>query len=198
MRIFLAGATGVIGSRLIPLLVEQGHEVAGLTRSPQKVAAIDRAGARGIVADVLDHGAIRQAVVDFDPDLVLHQVTDLPEHRASLPLKLRSLNRVRTVGTENLVSAALAGRARIIAQSIAFPVPSVAKRAVQYLEDRVYEVDGLVLRYGQFYGPGTWSEHAPKGDSVVSVDNAAAQTVALLEEPGGIIQVLDSGTTRLA
>ncbi|GIG55272.1 NAD-dependent epimerase/dehydratase family protein [Demequina activiva] len=197
MRILLAGATGVIGERLVPLLVAAGHGVVGLTRTPSKVAQLEAAGATGVVVDILDAAAVRAAAVAAAPDIVMHQVTDLPDRALAMPLKVRALGRVRTVGTDNLVAAAAATDARVIAQSIAFPVPAIAQRPVDHLERAVQGARGLVLRYGQFWGEGTWARSAPKGGRALHVDTAAQRTVEALDEPGGILEVLDSGVTRI-
>lgn len=197
MRIVLAGVGGALGSRLAPELMRRGHEVVGITRYPQNVAAIEALGARGVVADVLEHDGLRSAIVEADPDLVMHEVTGLPKVRATVPIRTRAVARVRTVGTENLVSAAAAAQARFMAQSVAFPLQRSVQRAVTYLEDRAREVDGLVVRYGHFYGPGTWFPQRSKDDESVQIETAARLTADLVDEPGGIVTVLDSGITRL-
>lgn len=196
MRILLAGATGVIGARLVPLLVAAGHEVIGLTRSPEKVPSLLAAGVEARVVDILERDVVLRVVEHAAPDLVMHQVTDLPDSRAALVLKLRALGRVRTVGTDNLVEAAKVVGARVIAQSIAFAVPAPARGPVKHLEHEVLKASGLVLRYGELWGEGTWFD-APHGDRALHVDAAATATAAALGEPSGILQVLDSGTTRV-
>jgi len=197
VRIVLAGATGVIGVRLVPLLTAAGHDVVGFTRTPSKVASIEEAGATGMTVDILDASATRDAVTAAAPDLVLHQVTDLPDSVAGLIFKMKALGRVRTLGTDNLVAAARAAEAHVVAQSVAFTVPGPARRPVEYLESAVLGARGLVLRYGQFYGPGTWSD-APKGDRALHIDTAAQATVDVLSEPSGVLEILDSGVTRVA
>ena len=123
MKIFLAGATGVIGRRLTPLLVAAGHDVTGTTRSADKAAALKEQGAQAVVVDVFDRTALRDAVVQARPDVVIHRLTDLPqafdpERRGEA---LRRNARLRIEGTANLVAAARAGGARrLISQSIAF------------------------------------------------------------------------------
>jgi uncharacterized protein YbjT (DUF2867 family) len=197
VRIVLAGATGVIGVRLLPLLVAAGHHVVGLTRAPAKVAQIEAAGATGATVDILDAAAIRDAVLAAEAELVMHQVTDLPDSRWAMPFKVRGLARVRTLGTDNLQAAATAAGARVVAQSIAFPVPGIAQRPVDHLERVVLGAEGLVLRYGQFWGDGTWSATAPSGTPALHVDTAAARTVEALGAPTGVLEVLDSGVTRI-
>ena len=119
MRVFLAGATGVIGIRLVPLLVGEGHEVSGMTRSPEKAPTIAALGAMPVVCDVFDATALVEAVVGFAPDLVIHQLTDLPDHLDELSDYVARNNRIRTEGTRNLLAAAAAVGARLLAQSIA-------------------------------------------------------------------------------
>jgi len=182
MRIFLAGATGVIGRQLVPLLVAEGHDVVGTTRSPAKLDALRAAGAEPVVLDALDAGATRAAVDDARPDVVIHELTALPQRID--PRKIERdfvLNdRLRSEGTRYLVEAArAAGARRIIAQSIAFayapgPPGTVrvesdpllatdeapksfrrSTRALADLERSVLDARGLVLRYGYFYGGGS-------------------------------------------
>ena len=104
-RIYLAGASGVIGSRLVPLLVDAGYTVGAMTRSSEKAARLASLGAEPIVCDVFDRGALTTAVRSFSPDLVLHELTDLPDAVEDLP-KARLLNaRIRVEGTRNLIDA---------------------------------------------------------------------------------------------
>lgn len=202
MRVFIAGGTGVIGSRVAALLAVQGHDVAATSRSIDRVKSLaggqtlDHGGVVGMVVDILDSDGLAAAVRDFAPDVVMHQVTDLPRSRALLPFRLRRLARVRTRGTDNLVAAASAVDARVIAQSVAFPLPRVARRPIDHLETTVLGASGLVLRYGAFYGDGTWSP-TPAGDHAVHIDAAARATVDALGERTGIIEVLDAGVTRV-
>ncbi|MEV6655933.1 NAD-dependent epimerase/dehydratase family protein [Nocardia fluminea] len=192
MRIFLAGATGVIGSRLLPLLVGAGHEVAGLTRSPSRAAAISATGATAVVLDVYDADGLAAAVLDFAPDLVMHQLTDLPDDVARLATSGEANSRIRTEGTTNLLAAAAtAGAKRLVAQSIAWTPPAGRGDAVATHESAVLAAGGVVLRYGQFYGPGTYYETTPPARPRVHVDTAAARTLALLEEPTGVVVVVD-------
>jgi len=121
MRIFMAGASGVIGIRLTPLLVGAGHTVAGMTRSPGKAQTLRELGAEPIVCDVYDAGRLTDAVVAFRPDAVIHQLTDLPDDVADLPSSGAANSRMRTEGTRNLIVAAgAAGASRFVAQSIAW------------------------------------------------------------------------------
>ncbi|MFE5475979.1 NAD-dependent epimerase/dehydratase family protein [Nocardia sp. NPDC056541] len=192
MRIFLAGATGVIGSRLLPLLVGAGHDVAGLTRSPSKAAAVRATGATAVVHDVYDADGLTTAVLDFTPDLVMHQLTDLPDEVALLAGSGEANSRIRTEGTANLLAAAAAaGAKRFLAQSIAWTLPAGRGDAIATHESAVLAAGGVVLRYGQFYGPGTYYESTPPAHPRIHVDTAAARTLELLEAPTGIVVVVD-------
>jgi nucleoside-diphosphate-sugar epimerase len=158
MRVFLAGASGVIGARLVPLLADAGHCVAGMTRSPKKVDDLRKLGCKPIVCDVFDREHLDDAVRGFGPDLVMHQLTDLPDDIDALPGFRTRNDRMRSEGTRNLVDAARASNAgRVIAQSIAWEQPTEAgRRVVLSHEEMVLDTGGVVVRYGQFYGPGTF------------------------------------------
>jgi len=192
MRIFLAGASGVIGVRLIPLLVRDGHEVAGMTRSPGKTAALRELGAEPVVCDVFDAGALAKAVTAFGPELVMHQLTDLPDQVERIREFAAGNNRIRTEGTRNLLAAAAqAGATRFLAQSIAW-IPPAGGEAVAEHERLVLAAGGVVIRYGTFYGPGTYSgaDRVPPPPRI-QVDEAARRTVALLTAPSGVVVVTD-------
>jgi nucleoside-diphosphate-sugar epimerase len=171
-RIFVAGSTGVIGARLVSLLLGAGHAVVGMTRRPESAHALVALGAEAVVADALDRTALLTAVERARPDVVMHQLTDLAGGS-------RAANaQVREVGTHNLVDAArAAGVRRVIAQSIAWayapgddpadeatpldtgaPEPrQTTIRGIAALESAVHEArEWVVLRYGLLYGPGTW------------------------------------------
>jgi len=209
MRVFLAGAGGVIGRRLTPLLVKMGHQVAGTTRSADKAGAIRAMGAEPVVVDVFDAEALKRAVAAAKPDAVIHQLTDLaygpnsPRYQESLKRNAR----IRVEGTPNLAAAAkAAGVRRLIAQSIAFiyaqgpgarvetdpmaPAEGAMAStipAVKALEDAVLAMpEGIVLRYGYFYGPGTWSPDGPGRRPCVNLDAAAhvAANALTRGEPG--------------
>lgn len=200
-RIFVAGASGVIGRRLCPLLLSDGWRVIGSTRSPEKAAALRAIGVEPVVVDVFDAAALHRALADARPEVVIHQLTDLP---AGLdPTKMAEAlgrnARIREIGTHHLVAAAAAaGVGRMIAQSIAFayapgPLPfdesstlniaapeharRLTARAVASLEQQVLAGPfvGIVLRYGRFYGPGTGFEEPARG-TPVHVDAAADAT----------------------
>src|SRR6185312_737312 len=108
MRVFLAGASGVIGIRLLPLLVAQGHVVAALTRSPAKAARLRGRGGEPVVCDVFDAAGLTAAVARFRPDAVVHQLTDLPDRREELDAYAAANDRIRSEGTRNLIAAAQA------------------------------------------------------------------------------------------
>jgi hypothetical protein len=183
MRVFLAGATGVIGVRLVPLLLAAGHEVAGMTRSQPDVVA--RLGAAPVVCDVYDLPRLREAVASFGPELVLHQLTDLPDRYEELEASLARNRRIRDEGTRNLLAAAPG--VRMVAQSIAFP-PGAPEH-----ERLVLEAGGVVVRYGVFYGPGTYGgDTRPEGVPAIHVDDAARRTVELLDAPAGsVLEVVE-------
>ena len=193
MRIFLAGASGVIGQRLIPRLVQAGHVVGGMTRSPSKTELLSHLGAEPILCDVFDREALIKAVRDFKPDVMLNELTDLPDDAAQISA-LADLNaRIRTEGTRNLIEAARrSGSPKILAQSVAWQLPDGPDaQAVAELERSVLAEGGVVLRYGQFYGPGTYNEQQPPEGPRVHIDRAAERTVEALGEPTGIVVIID-------
>jgi uncharacterized protein YbjT (DUF2867 family) len=191
MRIFLAGATGVVGVRLIPRLREAGHEVVGMTRSPDKVELLRGLGAEPVVCDVFDPDPLKAAVIGAAVEMVMHQLTDLPDGVDQLPTYRERNNRMRTEGTRNLIEAARAASVRrLMAQSIAWE-PAGGAVAVQDLERMVLDFGGVVLRYGQLYGPGTFYEEALPEPPRISVDEAARRTVELLDAPSGVIVVTE-------
>ena len=180
MRIFLAGATGAIGRHLIPMLLADGHQVTGLTRSPERASALAAAGVEPVVADALDAQAVLGAVGAARADAVIHQLTAIPERLdpRKIVRDFELTDRLRSEGTRHLVAAAqAAGVGRILAQSVAFAYapgppgtvhreadplnmdpPAQFRRsagALAELERTVLEAGGQVLRYGYFYGPGS-------------------------------------------
>lgn len=197
-RIFLAGASGAIGQRLIPLLRAAGHDVTGTTRFDAKAATLRALGAEPVVVDVFDAGALKQAVLAAKPAIVIHQLTDLPPglDPARMADALGRNARIRVEGTRNLIAAAIAaGARRLITQSIAWmyapgPQPhgeddpldqvtegprGVTLAGVVSLETQTLRsppLQGIVLRYGQLYGPGTGSDRA-HGSAPLHVDAAA-------------------------
>jgi nucleoside-diphosphate-sugar epimerase len=245
MKIFVAGATGVLGRALVPELVAQGHDVAGMTRSASKQDLVQSLGARPVVADALNADAVAQAVASAEPEVIVHQLTALSGKMsvrdARHPERFRGAimtNRLRTEGTDHLLAAGrAAGARRFVAQSFGAlrwartggpvlteaepldPNPPGALRAalvgILHVERAVTEIDwgeGLVLRYGGFYGPGTAISLAPDapmaaavrkrrfpiiGDgggvfSHVHIDDAAAATVAAVDHAQpGIYNIVD-------
>jgi nucleoside-diphosphate-sugar epimerase len=194
VRVFLAGATGVIGVRLLPLLVEAGHVVAGMTRSPERADGLRAAGAEPVVCDVFDAEALRAAVVDFGPEAVMHQLTDLPDDAAQVSEWGPRNMRMRREGTSNLIEAArAAGAGRFVAQSVAWELPGERHVAVADMERMVFDYGGVIVRYGQLYGPGTYWEDEKPEPPRVDVDEAARRTVPTLDaEPGSVVEIVDS------
>ncbi|MGZ4179621.1 MAG: NAD-dependent epimerase/dehydratase family protein [Solirubrobacteraceae bacterium] len=245
MKIFVAGATGVLGRALVPQLVERDHEVVGMTRSASKQDLVRNLGARPVVADALDPDAVAEAVASAEPEVIVHQLTALSgklsardmRHPDRSPMATMT-NRLRTEGTDHLLAAGrTVGARRFVAQSFAAfrwartggPVlteadpldsnPPAALRAplvgILHVERAVTTIDwgeGLVLRYGGFYGPGTAISLAPDapmaapvrkrrfpiiGDgggvwSHVHIDDATAATVAAVDHgQPGIYNIVD-------
>ena len=186
MKVFLAGSTGAIGKRLVPLLVEAGHEVVALVRAPQKGKAAEVLGAQPAVADALDRAALTAAVRKAEPEAIIHQLTALTGVASfrRLDEDFALTNRFRTEVTDTLLAAGrAAGTRRFLAQSFCGwpfapvggpvkteedpldPDPPASFRktlaAIRYLEDtvqRAADLEALALRYGFFYGPGTGIE----------------------------------------
>jgi nucleoside-diphosphate-sugar epimerase len=215
MRIFVAGASGAIGRRMTPLLRSSGYEITGLTRSPQTARALEAAGVRPVVADVYDAAALDDAVVAARPDVVIHQLTDLPrslDDEAQLAAAYPRNARIRIEGTRNLIAAALAASAkRFLVQSVAFayaagPEPHaetdplnladgprlVTVRAAADMEQQVLAsgMEPIVLRYGLLYGPGTWTE-GPARKPGLHVDAAAQAAFATITRGHGIYNIAD-------
>jgi nucleoside-diphosphate-sugar epimerase len=179
MRVFVAGATGVIGRRLLPLLTSRGHEVVGLARSYGAAVEVEMLGAVVAEADALDSNALSRVVKDAAPDAVVHLLTAIPAkvNPRRMSRDFAQTNRLRTEGTRNLLYAAeRAGAKRVITEGLAciyepnkwVPATEVAPlwrdpprqfapvlAALRSLEERTREADGLVLRLGQLYGHGT-------------------------------------------
>jgi nucleoside-diphosphate-sugar epimerase len=245
MKVFVAGASGALGARLVPQLGAAGHQVAAMTRTPSKQDGLRALGARPVVADALDPDAVAGVVGEAEPEVIVHELTALsgtlsasdmrhPDRSASVIMT----NRLRTEATDHLLAAGRAvGARRFVAQSYAGwrwartggpvqteadpldPDPPAALRpglaAILHLEQAVTTIqwgDGLVLRYGNFYGPGTAISSAPDavmtalirkrrfplvGDgggvwSHVHIDDAATATVAAVERgQPGIYNVVD-------
>jgi nucleoside-diphosphate-sugar epimerase len=216
MNVFLAGASGVIGRRLVPMLREAGHSITGTTRSPAKAEALRLVGAEPVVVDVFDADALARAVARAAPRVVIHQLTDLPAAPGTPGYEagLERNAKLRIEGTANLVAAArAAGVARLIAQSIAFVyAPGEGARresdpldvdadgqrkrtvaAVAALEQATLSMpEGIVLRYGFLYGPGTWFGDAPRAKPALHVDAAAhAALLAIIKGAHGIYNIAE-------
>jgi 2-alkyl-3-oxoalkanoate reductase len=177
MRVFVAGASGAIGTRLVPQLIDAGHEVIGTFRSPGGAERLRALGAEPVALDLLDAGAVRNAVLDSEPDAIIHQATALANvgDLKNFDRTFAQTNRLRTEGTDALLAAAReAGVSRFVAQSYAparyardggpvkseddpldpTPLPSMRESfaAMRYLDEAVKEAGGIALRYGTFYG----------------------------------------------
>lgn len=192
MRIFLAGASGVIGTRLVPLLVADGHVVAGMTRSKEKADVLRAIGAEPVVCDVYDAVALQEAVVAFRAEVVVHQLTDLPDDQRSIPRFEAANARIRREGTRNLLAAARAcGASGIVAQSVAWELGGDAGAAVREHERAVLDAGGVVLRYGQLYGPGTYFAEEKPAPPRIHIDEAARRTVPALNAAPGVMLVTE-------
>lgn len=189
MRIFLAGATGVIGIRLVPLLVALGHDVAGMSRSEASGDRLRALGAQPVACDVYDLGRLSSAIDAFAPDLVMHQLTDLPDDGRLVPEHIARNERMRSEGTANLLAAS--GGAAVLAQSIAFTPVGGNDASVRAHEAAILEAGGVVLQYGLLYGPGTWFPDTVPPGPRIQVDTAARRTAGLLDAPSGVVVVVD-------
>jgi nucleoside-diphosphate-sugar epimerase len=245
MRVLLAGATGALGRRLLPKLIDAGHEVVGTTSSPEKLAALAAAGADGIVMDGLDRASVGDAVAGAEPEVVIHQLTALAKmgNLKKFDEEFAETNRLRTTGTDHLLAASrAAGVKRFIAQSYTGwpnertggrvkdetspldPTPTAVSArtldAIRYVEGAVTsatDLEGLALRYGSFYGPGTGL--AKGGDllkmvakrrlpvvaggagvwSFCHIDDAASATVAaVIQGAPGVYNIVDDEPSAVA
>lgn len=245
MRIFIAGATGVLGRSLVPLLVQRGHEVTGMTRSPQKRQLLEQLGACPVVADALDPDAVGAAISAAEPEVVVHQLTALSDLTGmrNFDQAFAQNARLRGEGTDILLSASrAAGVKRFVAQCYAGfllarsdkevlteedpldPDPPApfrnALRADRHLEAAVTGAswtEGIALRYGAFYGPGTSMSTRPPGlqselvrkrqypiigggagyTSFIHIEDAATATAAAIEKGRrGIYHVTDNEPVR--
>jgi nucleoside-diphosphate-sugar epimerase len=225
VRVFVAGATGVIGRRLLPALSAAGHEAIAMTRSRAKADGLISQGIEAVVCDAYDAAGLTRAVGDARADRIVHALTDLPAeiNMRRIERDTASTGRLRREGTRNLIAAAMAaGVERIVAESIAFAyapagdwvkdedaplatatLPFIVE-PLAALERQVTDAGGVVLRYGQLYGPGTsftkdgsWATNLRRrrlpivgaGSGVFSflyVDDAASATVAALEHRGPV------------
>jgi nucleoside-diphosphate-sugar epimerase len=239
MKVFVAGATGALGKQLVPMLVANGHDVVGMTRTEAKRAQLRNVGAEPVVADALDADAVGRAVGEAEPDVIVHQLTAIPAtiNMRHFDREFALTNRLRTEGTDHLLSAGQAlGVKRFVIQSNAGlyartdgpikredapldddPPPEMRQglAALRHLEAVVtgaHWTDGVVLRYGWFYGPGTSIALDPLGSQIelirkrrfpivgrgtgiwsfVHIEDAATATVTAVEGgPGGVYNVVD-------
>jgi nucleoside-diphosphate-sugar epimerase len=240
MRIFVAGATGAVGRHLVPMLVAAGHEVTATTKTPGKVAQLRQAGAEPVVVDGLDRAAVLAAVRGAGPEAIVHELTALSGMRSlrNMDRVFGVTNELRTRGTDNLLAAAAeTGTGRVVAQGYTGwtnersggPVkteddpldprvpPSAARslKAIKYVEETVPRAvpEGIVLRYGSFYGPGASQvllDMVRKRQvpvigggtgiwSFIEVTDAAAATVAAVERGApGVYNVVDSDPAPVA
>ena len=214
-RIFVAGASGAIGRRLCRLLVNEGWSVIGTTRSLEKVPMLRDLGVEPEIVDVFNEALLLEIVRKAEPEVVVHQLTDLPPalDPAKMAEALVRTDRLREIGTRNLVGAAVAaGVQRMVAQSLAFvyapgpmpyredaplnlddPVFGATARAVASLEQQVLAapLTGIVLRYGKLYGPGTGFD-LPASDGPLHVDDAAdAARRALTRGETGVYNIAE-------
>jgi hypothetical protein len=192
MRVFLAGASGVIGVRVLPLLVGRGHIVAAMTRSAGKADQLSALGGEPVVCDVYDLEALKAAVTAFAPEAVVHQLTDLPDGLDELTQRSAGNDRMRSEGTRNLIAAAQNASAnRFVAQSIAWR-PERGDQIVKQHEQWVLAVGGVVARYGRLYGPSTYYEHELPPHPRIRLDDAARATPPLLDAPSGIRTIVEN------
>ena len=224
MRIFVAGATGAMGKRLVPLLVANGHEVVGTTRSALRLRELEALGAKPVVLDVLDAEAVGRIVSEAQPDVVVHQATALSDlgNLRNLDAAFGDTNRLRTEGTDNLLAAAMAvGATKFVAQSFAgWPYakegslvkdeeapldpspPANAEQsmaAIRHLEKAVVGAEalaGIVLRYGGFYGPGTSLFEG--GEHVAAIRKRAFPLVGSSAGMWSFVHIDDAAAATLA
>lgn len=217
-RVFLAGASGAIGRPLTAMLVAAGHEVTGTSRTPDGAARIETAGARAVIVDALDGAAVLAAVRAARPEVVIHQLTSLatPPGTSLTPEILARNTHLRQVGTRHLVGAAAAvGARRVIAQSIAWlyprgpephdegepidsddPATDETRTGIVDLERQVTRdprFEGIVLRYGRLYGPGTWAPEPVTPPTVHVHDAARAAVLAVDAGTPGIYHIAEPG-----
>ena len=212
-RVFLAGAAGAIGRRLVPLLTAYGFEVVGTTRAEARAEQLRAAGVVPMIVNMFDADAVLRAVIEASPTVVIHQLTDLPQvfdSQAMDAARVRNA-RLREEATPNLMRAATAaGARRVIVQSICFayaegpgphaesdPIDSPSVRAMEAAALGTAGIDGIVLRYGRLWGPGTWTD-VPKGPAPLHVDAAAhAAFLAITRGTAGVYNIAEADGTVL-
>ena len=224
MRIFLAGATGVVGRRLALLLRDAKRDVTGSTRDPAKAARMQALGIEPVIVDALDAESLARSIANARPDVVIHQLTDLPSAPGTpgYAAGQEANRRLRIEGTRNLMKAAtLAGVRRVVAQSVAFlyapgegtrvesdaldvaaePPRRLTVEGIVALEREVLRtpgIAGVALRYGYFYGSGTWYDSPPKPPSV-QFDAAAHAASLAVGKGNGVYNIAeDDGTISSA
>lgn len=232
MRVFLAGATGVIGRGLVARLQTEGRTVVAAARTPAAASALEQRGCEAVVVDALDASALKRAAVEARPEIIINQLTKLPKDLTDLKASIQAgkdTNQLRALGGPALAEAAQDTGAQLIAQSIAFaqkPGSGIRKeedplyvnadgghklvvQAIALLEQATIDAGGVVLRYGAFYGPGTY--FAPDGAysemlrrrllpivgagrgsfNLLHVDDAIDATIRAIVAPSGIYNIVD-------
>ena len=206
--VFLAGGSGLIGKQIIPQLIAEGWRVVASTRSPEKKRDLEKLGAEPVVVDFLDSDAATKAVASARPDVIIHQLTSLPDklEPSLLPAALLKNAELRDVGTRNLCKAAVdVGVKRLVAQSIAFayqpgPAPLAEEQplnpkawGVISLESQVTSSNfiGLVLRYGYIYGPETGFDRSEAAGSIHVYEAARAACLAASVGPEGMYNIAE-------
>jgi 2-alkyl-3-oxoalkanoate reductase len=232
MNVFVAGASGTIGVPLVRALIAAGHQVTAMTRSPQKMPRLRAIGATPVLADALDAEAVTRVIVQARPDVVIHQLTALPKAGVRSAEDLEATNRLRIEGTRNLIAAAVAAKAkRIVGASFVLSLaaqadpsgkPDAAAAAINSLESQIIDasragqIEGIVLRYGLWYGPDTPSTQqmialakrrmlpTVRGDRsllpVLHLDDAVSAAVAAVDHgrPGSVYDIVDDEPVSMA
>lgn len=184
MRIFIAGATGVLGRALIPNLGR--HGVVGLTRSREKVKLLESLGADALVGDAYDRDALVQTVVDAQPEIVVNFLTDLTDGVGEANIRMR-----REGGPNLLAAAQASGARRFVVESVEFPLEEASARAVASLEQDALGsgLQALVVRFGRLWGPGTWYDQPPEPPRV-HIEEAGRRAAELITEGSPGIHVV--------
>lgn len=185
MRIFVAGATGVLGRALIPNLA--GHDVVGLARSAEKVELLESLGAAAVVGDAYDRDVLVRAVADARPEIVVNFLTDLTGGPGEANVRMR-----REGGPITLAAALASGARRYVVESVAFPLEGASARAVESLEQDALGsgLETLVLRFGRLWGPGTWYDEPPEPPRV-HIDEAGERAAELITDGSPGVHVVD-------